>query len=64
VYGINTLKKILVMEIFISLIKIILRLAFSYGVCLLFTVELNPLMWSVAAKVWLIIIAVILLSND
>lgn len=51
-------------EIAITLLKIVCRLLFAYGLCLLFTVEFNPLVWSNTAKVWLIILSVILLSND
>ena len=53
-----------IIELFITLVKIAFRLVLAYGVCLLFTVEFNPLLWGTAAKVWLIILVVLLLSND
>lgn len=51
-------------DILISLLKIVLRIGFAYGVCLLFTTEVNILEWRTLAKVWFIIISIILLSAD
>lgn len=51
-------------EYLFAITKFIVRVWFAYGLCLLFTVEFNPLLWGTAAKVWLIILVVLLLSND
>lgn len=47
-----------------EILKLILRLLFAYGLCLFFTAEFNPLIWSTTAKVWLLIIIILLISND
>jgi len=51
-------------ETIISLLKIVCRIAFSYGVILLFETIANPLDWSLTGKIWFLIIAVILLAQD
>lgn len=51
-------------ELLIALVKIVLRLAFSYGVVLLFAVEFNPLLWSITAKFIFLIIVVLLLTQE
>jgi hypothetical protein len=51
-------------KISIEVIKFICRIAFAYAVILLFAVNFNPLEWSNAEKIWLVIIAFILLIND
>jgi hypothetical protein len=51
-------------EILISLLKIILRTGFAYGLCLLFTTNINPLEWRTIAKVWFVVIAFLFLQQD
>jgi len=51
-------------ELLIDIVKVICRIGFAYGVVLLFTAETNLLIWSIAAKVWFLIIALLLLAND
>jgi len=53
-----------IIDLFIVLVKIAFRLGLAYGVCLLFTGEFNLLLWGTAAKVWLIVLVVLLLSQD
>jgi hypothetical protein len=51
-------------ELIISLIKIIFRILFSYGVILLFEGHINPLEWILSAKIIFIILTVLLLNQD
>lgn len=46
------------------LLKIICRIGLPYLIILLFAVNLNPLEWSTAQKIWLVVLSVILLTND
>jgi hypothetical protein len=51
-------------ELIITLIKIIFRILFSYGVVLLFVGHINPLEWRLLAKIIFTILIVLLLTQD
>lgn len=52
------------MKLTISVLIIIARILFAYGVCLLFTTNFNILEWSNTAKVWFLIISLLLIAQD
>jgi len=51
-------------ELIITLIKIIFRILFCYGVVLLFDGHINPLEWRLLAKIIFTILIVLLLTQD
>jgi hypothetical protein len=51
-------------ELIVNIIVSVCRIGFAYGIILLFTAEVNLLIWSVGAKVWFLVIALLLLSNE
>lgn len=48
---------------FNAILILVLRVGLAYGICLLFTAEVNPLLWSTTAKVWLVIVFFLLMAN-
>lgn len=51
-------------NITLQLFIVIVRILVSYLVCLLFTTEPNILLWSITAKVWFLVISIILIQQD
>lgn len=48
----------------ISVVKITFRVAFAYGLVLLFEGHINPLEWVLIAKVIFVVLLFVLLSQD
>ena len=51
-------------KLIFNIILILFKITFSYAAILLFTAEFNILIWSMTAKIWFLIIAILLIIQD
>ena len=47
-----------------EIVQLVIKVGIVYGLFLLFTAEVNPLLWSTAAKIWFIVLLLLTSSDD